>query len=194
MQPFERPDPAHNPRLRDSCPLRKSGSPVVLSPEEEAEVARLFTRYPTKQAAILPILWLIQEKHGWVSEEAVVFVAERCGTPVSHVYGVVSFYTMFNRAPVGRYHLQVCTNLSCQMMGAEHLLECLRKRLGIDLGETSPDGLFTLNEVECLAACEMAPMLQVNEEFVGPLDEGGLDRLLDQLRGDGNHKGQRDAS
>jgi NADH-quinone oxidoreductase E subunit len=182
MQPFERPDPAHNPRLRDSCPLRKSGSPIVLSPEEEAELARLFTRYPAKLAAVIPILWMIQEKHGWISEEAVVFVAERCGAPVSHVYSVVSFYTMFNRAPVGRYHLQVCTNLSCQMMGAEHLLECLKRRLGIDLAETTRDGLFTLNEVECLAACEMAPMLQVNDEFVGPLDERGLDALLDGLR------------
>jgi NADH-quinone oxidoreductase E subunit len=185
MQPFERPDPAHNPRLRDSCPLRKTGSPVVLSAEDEREVERLFTRYPTKQAAILPILWMIQEKTGWISEEAVVFVAQRCEAPLSHIYSVVSFYTMFNRAPVGRYHLQVCTNLSCQMLGAEHLLECLRKRLGIDLTETTPDGLFTLNEVECLAACEMAPMLQVNDDFVGPLDEQGLDRLIARLKQNG---------
>jgi NADH-quinone oxidoreductase E subunit len=182
MQPFERPDPAHNPVQRDPCPLKKLGAPVAFSPEEDREVARLLTRYPTRQAAILPILWMIQEKLGWIPEEAVALVAARCEVPVSHVYGVVSFYTMFNRAPVGRYHLQICTNVSCQLLGAEHLLECLKKRLAIDLKETTADGVFTLNEVECLAACEMAPMIQVNEEFVGPLDETGLDAMLQRLR------------
>jgi NADH-quinone oxidoreductase subunit E len=182
MQPFERPDPAHNPKLRDSCPLQKRGSPVAFSADEEREVGLLFTRYPTKQAAILPILWMVQEKYGWIPEEAVVLVAGLCEVPVSHVYGVISFYTMFNRSPVGRYHLQVCTNLSCQLMGAEHLLECLKRKLGIDLSETTADGKFTLSEVECLAACEMAPMLQINDEFVGPLDEKGCDRLLARLR------------
>ena len=185
MQPFEKPDPAHNPVLRDPCPMRRQGAPVVFSEEEEKRIAWLFTRYPTKMAACLPILWMVQRKYGWIPEEAIGVVAARCGVRPSHVYAVVSFYTIFNRAPVGAYHLQLCTNLSCQMMGAEHLLECLRARLGIDLGETTPDGLFTLSEVECLAACEMAPMIQVNEEFVGPLDEGGLDALLNRLRAEG---------
>jgi NADH-quinone oxidoreductase E subunit len=182
MQPFVVPDPSANPKLRDPCPLRALGKPIVFSQEEEGMIAALFTRYPTKQAAILPLLWMIQDKLGWIPEESIPLVAERCGVAPSHVYGIVSFYTMFLRAPVGRFHLQLCTNVSCQLMGAEHLLECLQRKLGIGLGETTPDRMFTLNEVECLAACEMAPMIQVNEEFAGPLDEKGLDRLLERLR------------
>ncbi len=182
MQPFEKPDPAHNPQLRDPCPLRRMGTPVTFSEEEEKQASWLFTRYPTKQAAILPLLWMIQEKHGWIPEEAVALVAGRCDVPPSHVYGVVSFYTMFNREPKGRFHLQICSNLSCQLMGAEHLIDCLRRKLGIDFKETTQDGLFSLDEVECLAACEMAPVIQVNDRFVGPLDEEKLDRLLDELR------------
>ncbi|MBD3163248.1 MAG: NADH-quinone oxidoreductase subunit NuoE [Candidatus Eisenbacteria bacterium] len=183
MQPFEKPDPAHNPLLREPSPLRALGEPIALTDEEEQRIERLFTRYPTRQAVILPMLWLIQEKIGWIPEEAIALVAERCEVPPSHVHSVVSFYTMYNRAPVGRYHLQVCTNLSCQLMGAESLLDCLRRKLGIELKETTEDRLFTLDEVECLAACEMAPMIQVNEEFVGPLNgEEDVDRLLDRLR------------
>ncbi|MDM7915981.1 MAG: NADH-quinone oxidoreductase subunit NuoE [Candidatus Eisenbacteria bacterium] len=182
MQPFENPDPAHDPTTRRLCPLQELGEPVVFSDAEKARIERLFTRYPTKKAAILPLLWMVQEKYGWVPQEAVETVAELCEVAPSHVYGVVSFYTMFRRSPAGSYHLQICTNLSCQLLGAEHMLDCLRRKLGIELGQTTPDGLFTLEEVECLAACEMAPMIQVNEEFVGPLDEEEIDRLLDRLR------------
>lgn len=165
--------------------MRKQGGPVVFSPEEEKKIAWLFTRYPTKTAVCIPLLWMVQEKYGWVPEEAVEVIARYCNVPPSHVYSVVSFYTMFNRAPIGKAHLQLCTNLSCQLMGSEHMLDCLRKKLGIELGQTTPDGMFTLSEVECLAACEMAPMIQVNDEFVGPLDEKGLDDLLGRLRAGG---------
>ena len=182
MQPFEKSDPAHNPQLRDPCPTRKLGKPILFSEEEEKKIAWLFTRYPKKEAVIIPLLWLVQEKHGWIPEEAIEVVAERCCVAPSHVYSVVSFYTMFQRAPVGRYCLQVCTNLSCQLMGAEALVDCLRRKLGIDVNETTTDGLFTIQEVECLAACEMAPVIRVNDEFVGPLDEKGVDELLARLR------------
>ncbi len=182
MQPFEKPDPAHNPQLREPCAIAKLGRPFAFTPTEEERIDWLFTRYPTRHAACLPILWLIQKRLGWVPAEAIPAVAEKCGVPESQIYAVVSFYTMFNRAPVGQYHLQICTNLSCQLMGAEHMLDCLRRKLDIDLGQTTADGLFTLSEVECLAACEMAPMIQVNEDFVGPLDEKGLDALLSRLR------------
>jgi NADH-quinone oxidoreductase E subunit len=128
---------------------------------------------------------MVQEKLGWIPEEAIPQIAERCEVSPSHVYGVVSFYTMYNREPKGRYHLQVCTNLSCQLMGAEHVLDCLRRKLGIDLKQTTADRLFSLDEVECLAACEMAPMVQVNDAFVGPLDEAGIDELLARLRAEG---------
>lgn len=190
MQPFEKSDPAHNPQLREPCSLQKLGEMIALTDAEQKRLEWLFTRYPTRQAVILPMLWMIQEKYGWIPEEAIELVAERCGVPPSHVYSVVSFYTMYNRAPIGRYHLQVCTNLSCQLMGAESLLSCLKRKLGIELKETTPDRLFTLNEVECLAACEMAPMIQVNEEFVGPLNgEEDVDRLLDRLRSEAKAAG-----
>jgi NADH-quinone oxidoreductase subunit E len=179
MQPFEKRD--ENPQERIPCRLERIGGPIVWSADEKKRIAWLFTRYPTRRAAILPLLWMTQEKLGWIPEEAVVEIAKLAEVPVSHVYGVVSFYTMYNRAPVGRHHIQVCVNLSCQLRGAEHTLACLRDRLGIGLGETTPDGLFTLNEVECLAACEMAPVVQVNEEFIGPLDESGIDPLLAKL-------------
>lgn len=182
MQPFEKPDPAHNPQMREPCPIEMLGRPFSFTAEEQKEIDWLFTRYPTKQAACLPILWLVQTRLGWIPAESIPVIAERCEVSDSHVYSVVSFYTMYNRAPVGRYHLQLCTNLSCQLMGSEHLLDCLRRKLGIELGQTTADGLFTLSEVECLAACEMAPMIQVNEDFVGPLDEKGLDALLSKLR------------
>ncbi len=182
MQPFEKPDPAHNPRLRDPSPLKKLGRGIELTEEEERDLARLFARYPTKQAVTLPLLWLIQKKLGWIPIEAIELTAKRCELSESDVYGVVSFYTMFNRAPVGKYHLQVCTNLTCRMMGADSLLDSLRGKLGIDLKETTPDGLFTLDEVECLAACEMAPAVQVNDRYYGPLNEGKLDALLARLR------------
>ena len=182
MQPFEKSDPAHNPQLRDPCPTRKLGKPIAFSDEEEKRIAALFTSYPTKDAAVIPLLWLIQEKYGWIPEEAITFVAERCGVAPSHIYGVVSFYTMFHLAPVGRHCLQVCTNLTCQLMGAEALVDCLRRKLGIDLNETTADGLFTIQEVECLAACEMAPVIRVNDDYVGPLDEEGVDELLARLR------------
>jgi NADH-quinone oxidoreductase E subunit len=127
---------------------------------------------------------MIQEKLGWIPTEAIDLVAERCEVAPSHVYGVVSFYTMYNREPVGRFHIQVCTNLSCQLLGAEHVLDCLKRRLGIDLNETTPDGIFSLSEVECLAACEMAPAAQLNDDFVGPLDEKGVDAMIARLKGE----------
>ncbi len=120
MQPLRAsPIPRTTRGCRDSCASMRRRALRSSSPaEEESGVERLFTRYPTKQAAILPILWMIQEKYGWISGGGDrVFVARRCEVPLSHVYAVVSFYTMFNRAPVGRYHLQLCTNLSCQLLG-----------------------------------------------------------------------------
>jgi NADH-quinone oxidoreductase E subunit len=180
MQPFAPPN--EDLRLREACPVESMGRPVEFTPAMLAELERIQRRYPTRQASVLPALWLAQEAFGWISREVIECVARLCDLPPSHVYGVVSFYTMFNRSPKGRYHVQLCTNLTCQLRGAEHVLECLRRKLGIELGQTSEDGLFSLDEVECLAACEMAPMAQVNDDFVGPLSEESVARLVDRLR------------
>jgi NADH-quinone oxidoreductase subunit E len=180
MQPFAAP--AEDVRRREACRLEALGRPVEFSAAGQEEFARACTRYPTKRAAVLPALWIAQREFGWISSEAVTYVAGLCEVPPAHVYGVVSFYTMFNRAPRGRWHLQLCTNLSCQLLGAEHVLECLREKLGIGLGGTTADGIFSLDEVECLAACELAPVLQVNDEFHGPVPVERVDALLAELR------------
>jgi NADH-quinone oxidoreductase subunit E len=130
----------------------------------------------------MPVLWLAQQRFGFVSQEAIALTARSIDVPESEVAAVATFYTMFHLEPVGRHVLQVCCTLSCSIMGAEKLVAHIEKKLGIKVGETTPDGRFTLKKVECLAACGYAPMLQVNERrFDEFLDEAAVDRLLDSL-------------
>jgi len=180
MQPFT--TPSEDIRQREACSLQSMGHAVEFSPAGKAEAEGLFLRYPVRRAALLPILWIAQREFGWISREAIEYVARLCELPPSQVYAVVSFYTMYNRSPKGKYHLQLCTNLSCQLRGSEHILDCLRRELGLELGQTTPDALFSLDEVECLGACEMAPMLQLNQEFVGPLTPESARALVERLR------------
>jgi NADH-quinone oxidoreductase subunit F len=145
-----------------------------------AQAREILQRYDQPRAAMLPLLWLVQEKLGHIPPEAEFWVGRLLGTAVSHVREVVSFYTMFRTEPAGRRELRVCTSLPCMLRGAGDVLAQLKNRLGIGPGETTPDGQLTLSEVECLCACEIAPMAQLDEQFVGPLDggDGTLDRLL----------------
>jgi NADH-quinone oxidoreductase subunit F len=138
---------------------------------------------------MLPLLWLVQEHFGHISSEAEFWVGRRLGVAVSHVREVVSFYSMFRTGPAGRCELRVCTSLPCLLLGAERILAHLEDRLKIKPGETTADGTLTLTEVECLCACEIAPMAQLDEQFVGPLsvDDGSLSALLqDALRTSGS--------
>jgi NADH-quinone oxidoreductase E subunit len=183
MQPFSAPE--EDLRRREACRLESQGQPVEFSREMLERMEQVCARYPERQAAVLPVLWMAQKEFGWISSEVIIEVARLCSTTPAQVYGVVSFYTMFNRSPKGKYHLQLCTNLSCQVRGAEHILSCLQQKLGLELGGTTADGLFSLDEVECLAACEMAPVLQLNEEFVGPVTEESVQALCDRLRAEG---------
>jgi len=144
-------------------------------------IARLAGRYPAKQAALLPVLHLVQNELGHITMDDERSVAGILGIPAMSVHEVVSFYSMFRRAPIGRYHLQVCTNVSCALAGGGRLVEHLKSKLGIKLGETTPDGKFTLTGVECLGACEQAPCLMVNFDYHGNLDSAGLDALLEGL-------------
>jgi NADH-quinone oxidoreductase subunit E len=148
----------------------------------EKTITGILEQYPTAQAALLPLLWLSQEKWGWISPGVVVAVAERLGLTPAYVEGVTTFYTMYLRRPPGRYVLQVCTTLSCQLCGAGSLVEHLKEKLGIDFGETSADGRFTLVDVQCLGACGEAPILQINNDYYTDLDVGRLDELLDGLK------------
>jgi len=147
-----------------------------------AEYRQTLRRYPTRQAALIPTLWIAQREFGWISPEVEEYVARLMELPVAHVHGVVTFYTMFYRKPVGRFNLEVCTNLSCRLRGADEIVNCIRKRLGIEPGRTTPDGKFTLSTVECLASCGTAPMLQLNhEDFHENLTVDNVLKLIDEL-------------
>ena len=150
--------------------------------EHLEQLERLKCRYPTTKALTLHALWMAQKQFGWVSPEAMKYIAGLLNVPVHHVYGVVTFYTMFNTTPVGTYHLQVCTNVSCMLRGAEELCARLSQRLGIKVGETSADKKFTLSEVECLGSCGTAPMMQVNDDYHERLSETYVDQLLSTLK------------
>ena len=146
-----------------------------------AEVEAALARYPNKRSAILPVLWLAQTEWGWLSPAALRLVAATVELPETEVFGIATFYTMFNLKPVGRHHLQVCMTLSCSLMGADRLYRHLERRLGIGHGETTADRRFTLRRVECLAACGNAPCMQVNFDYHEDLDEAGVDALLETL-------------
>ena len=148
-----------------------------------AQVAEALAHYPNRRSAVMPLMWIAQRHWGWLSPAVLRLVARTSELPETEVFGIATFYTMFNLKPVGKYHLQVCMTLSCSLMGADRLFQHLRRRLGIDHGETTRDGRFTLRRVECLAACGGGPCLQVNEEkFHENLDEAAVDRLLETLK------------
>jgi len=153
-----------------------------LSEEFKAKAEKICAKYPRRDAALIPLLQELQKEAGYVAEEGIDALALLLELPYSRVKAVVTFYTMFNRAPAGRYHLQVCRNISCHMAGSEGLLERLRAQLGIAEGETTKDGLFTLSTVECLGACGSAPVMQVNDAYFENLTDGKLDGLLEDLR------------
>jgi NADH-quinone oxidoreductase E subunit len=163
-------------------PLRALGVPFAFDAETEAKAVKFIARYPDgrQASAVLPLLDLAQRQGGgWLSKEAVEYVARRLSMPVIRVYEVATFYTMFNLAPVGRHLVNVCTTTPCALRGSADIVAACEKRLGIGLGETTPDGTFTLREVECLGACVNAPMAQIGDDFYEDLDPGSMTRLLD---------------
>lgn len=144
----------------------------------EKEAKRLLGLYEEKQAAMLPLLWLVQEKVGHIPPAGEIWVADQIGIGVVHVREVVSFYTMFQTRPVGRQHIQVCASLPCALKGSKQLVRQLEERLGVKAGQTSADGNITLSTVECLCACEQAPVAQVNKTYAGMLEGKELERLV----------------
>lgn len=150
--------------------------------EFKARAAVICAKYPRRDAALIPLLLELQKERGYVAEDAIDALAQFLELPYSRIKAVVTFYTMFRREPSGKYHLQVCRNISCHMAGAPGLLAHLREKLGIGEGETTRDGLFTLSAVECLAACGAAPVMQVNGENFENLTAEKLDALLEELR------------
>jgi NADH-quinone oxidoreductase subunit E len=142
----------------------------------------IMARFPRVRSALIPLVHLAQEQDGHVTEDAMEHIAELLGITPAEVYGTASFYEMFKFERVGRYCVNVCTNISCQLLGAWELLEHAEKRLGIKAGGTTSDGVFTLEDVECIAACTEAPAIQVNYRYRYKVTNADLDRLLDDLR------------
>ncbi len=158
-----------------------STKPELLSAPARTRLEELARRYPTREALMLPALWMVQREHGWISPAAMQTVAQLLGVSPVRVYGVVSFYHMFHERPPGKYNIQVCQTLSCALRGAEKLLQHVHDSLGLAHGEVSADGRFMVQRVECLGACEHAPVCQINDDFAFDLTPASLDALLAAL-------------
>ena len=148
------------------------------TPKNREKVEAIVAVYETKQAALLPILHLAQEQNGYISPEVEETLAAYLGLPIVKIREVTSFYTLYEKKPCGKTPIRVCRNLSCTLLGAKEILEYVKKKLGIDVGESTPDGRFRLDSVECLCACEMAPMMQVGDDYYGPLTKEKIDQIL----------------
>ena len=153
-----------------------------LTADMRSEIEKILAKYETKRAALLPVLNLIQGECGFISPEAERAVAQLLELPLIKVREVVSFYTLYQTKQKGRYSFNVCRNMSCYLCGVEEILEHLKYRLGIDAGETTKDGQFSLSTVECLGACELAPMMQLNDRYVGPLTKEFVDELMEKFK------------
>jgi len=155
---------------------------LEFSPDALKEFERIVARYPKKEAALLPVLYLAQREFGYLSSDAIAYVAQLMGQAPARVQGVVSFYTMLYTRPMGRHHIQVCRTLPCALGGAEKITASIEKKLGIEVGQTTPDGRFTLSEVECLASCGTAPMMQINDVYYENLTEEKVAAILEALK------------
>ncbi len=155
---------------------------IEFSPDKLSRVNELISRYPHKEAAILPVLYLAQEEFGYLSPESIEYVAKLMGIPMARLYGTVSFYSLLYMKPMGRHHIQVCRTFPCALLGAEKITDSIKKKLGIAIGETTADGKFTLSEVECLASCGTAPMMQINDKYYENLSEEKIEAILKDLK------------
>ncbi len=174
---------------RSGAPSRAGATPQPgLSRQAQERARSLMELYPEKRSALIPICHIAQAEHGWLTPEVIEGIAELLGLTPAEVRGTASFYEMLRTEPTGRYLVSICTNIACMLDGAYELLEHAEERLGIAVGETSSDGMFTLEESECLAGCDMAPCVQVNYRYVGKLDSAGFDSLVGELAA-----GERDA-
>jgi NADH-quinone oxidoreductase E subunit len=156
---------------------------AVFRDSARAELDAILARYPTKMAALLPTLWIVQRERGWVSDDAIAEVAELLGLTPAYVKGVVTFYTMYHQHPVGRHFVQVCTTSPCGACGAEAVLAAFLRHTGCEeLGATSPDGKYTVIEVECLGACGFATPVMINDDFIESVTPERVPAVLQELR------------
>ncbi|RMD98885.1 MAG: NADH-quinone oxidoreductase subunit NuoE [Calditrichaeota bacterium] len=155
---------------------------------EKKEIAYLRTRYEEPRALTLPLMWMIQKREGYVSDEAIDLIAEELKIPRVWVEEVRSWYSMFTQEKEGKYVLEVCNNISCAMLGSQDIIDHICKTLNIKVGETTPDGMFTLKTVECLGSCGTGPMMQVGDRYYELLTEEKVDQILEDLRNGKEHE------
>lgn len=155
---------------------------IQFNEEELKQVDVYFAKYPEKKAALMPILWMAQKKFGYMSKDVVEYVSNLVGVPTAHTYGVISFYTMYFRKPMGKYHIQVCTNVSCMLRKGDEIYKQVSEMLQVGHNETTPDGLFSLEEVECMGACGGAPMIAINEDYYENIDIIKVEKLIEGLK------------
>jgi len=151
------------------------------SEENLQKIEQVLKKYATKQAAVMPVLYIAQEQNGWISKEVMLETASVLEMTEEDVFGVATFYTMYHKKEMGKNHIQVCTNVSCMLRGGYQIYDAIKEKLGLDNGEVSPDKKFSLEEVECMGSCGTAPMIAVNEDYFENLDKEKALQILDSL-------------
>jgi|SRR5579884_1824547 len=154
----------------------------MFSEETEAKFKHLLSIYPSKRSALIPMLLAAQREQGYITNEAINYIAGLVELSASEVESILSFYTLLRRSPVGKYHILVCTNLACLLRGSDQIEACVKRKLGVDFGNVTPDGLFSAIEFECLGSCTTAPVIQVNGDFYENLDVAKTEAIIDELR------------
>ena len=159
-------------------------SSFAFAPENLEKAKAVIARYPAgrQQSAVMPLLDIAQRQEGWVTQAAMEVIAEMLDMAPIRVQEVATFYTMYNRQPMGKHHVQVCTNICCQLRDSDGIVKAVHDTLGVDFGETTPDKLFTVSEVECLGACVNAPMMQIDDDFYEDLTPESTRTILEALR------------
>lgn len=176
--------------MTDVSAIRQSET-FAFSPENAKKAKAIIAKYPPRfqASAVMPLLDLAQRQNaGWLPKAAMDYVAEVLEMPPIRVYEVATFYTMYNLKPVGKHHVQVCTNLPCWLRGSDAVVGACKRVLGVDFGMTTEDGMFTLSEVECLGACVNAPMMQIGEDYYEDLDSDSTQEILNTLKAGGKPK------
>jgi NADH-quinone oxidoreductase subunit E len=158
---------------------------LMFSDETEAKFRELISIYPRKRSALIPMLLLAQKEQGYIKPDAMEYIGSLLDLSASDVESTLSFYTLLRRRPVGKYHILICTNLACMLRGSDDIEACIKKKLGIELGMVTSDGMFSAIEFECLGSCTTAPAIQVNGEFHENLDVPKTEKLIEELRARG---------
>ena len=164
-----------------SQPVTMPEAAATFSPEVEAEMDRHIAKYPVKRSSILPLMFIVQRERGYLDAPAVAYLAKRLDLRTTDIWEVATFYSMIYTKPIGKYHIQVCKTLSCKLLGSEKITKHCSEKLGIKVGETTPDDKFSLSEVECLGSCGTAPMFQINFDYHENLTPERVDEILESL-------------